>query len=289
MNELASLRGSQRAVQHEANRRACFHARQAACEQRIIRQHRADTDQNGVALGPQQLRARLRHFSRDRNRPMAGASNLVVARDREFQDHMWTVVADAPEMSGVIARGLERAEPDIDPDSRRAKFCMPLACYFGIGILDRRHHARNPGGDHGVRARGRLAEMRTGLERDIERGAARRLAGPRQRFHLGMGTAARLSPAAADDDAVLDDDGAHRRIGPGPPQATPAEYKRKLHEAQIGRLQILRFLRELLFQNAEDHLRNKAIRVSSSPESSPSTASKSLASRKLRYTDANRT
>src|SRR5579872_7129412 len=235
------------------------------------------------------MRARLRHFSRDRNRPMAGASNLVVARDREFQDDMRTVVADAPEVPRVIERGLERAEPDIDPDARRAKFCMPLACYFVIGILDRRHHSLDSCGDHGVRARWRLAEMRTGLERHIERGAARRLAGPRQRLHLRMGTAARLGPAAADNDTVLDDDGAHRRIGPGPPEATPAEYKRKLDEAQIGRSQILRFLRELLFQNAEDHLRNKAIRVSSSPESSPSTASKSLASRKLRYTDANRT
>ena len=48
-------------------------------------------------------------------------------------------------------------------------------------------------------------------------------------------------------------------------------------------------LRELVFQNAEDHLRNVATRASSSPESSPSTVSKSLASRKLRYTDAKRT
>ena len=41
-------------------------------------------------------------------------------------------------------------------------------------------------------------------------------------------------------------------------------------------------LRELVFQNPEDHFRNKAGRASSSPESSPSTASKSLSSRKLR-------
>ena len=50
----------------------------------------------------------------------------------------------------------------------------------------------------------------------------------------------------------------------------------------VGRLRHLGFLRHLIFQNPEDHLRNRAGRASSSPESSPSTASKSFASRKLR-------
>src|SRR5579872_3905303 len=131
--------------------------------------------------------------------------------------------------------------------------------------------------------------MRTGLKRHIERGAACSLPGPRQRLHLRMRTAARLGPAATDNDAVLDHDRADGRVGPGLPQAAPPERQCDLHEAQIGRFQIFRLPRQLLFQNAEDHLRNSVIRVSSSPESSPSTASKSFASRKLRYTDAKRT
>src|SRR6202011_3324612 len=44
----------QRAVQHHPYRRLLRHAGQAACQQRIIRQHGADADHNGVALRAQQ-------------------------------------------------------------------------------------------------------------------------------------------------------------------------------------------------------------------------------------------
>src|SRR5579883_137405 len=142
---------------------------------------------------------------------------------------MRTMVADAPEMSGVVARSLLRAKADIDPDPRRAKPCMPLAGYFGVRVLDCGDYARNASGDDRIGAWWRFAEMRAGLERHVERGAARRLAGPRQRLHLSVGTAACLRPAAADDDAVLDQHRADGRIGPGVPQTTPPECKRKLH------------------------------------------------------------
>ena len=72
------------------------------------------------------------------------------------------------------------------------------------------------------------------------------------------------------------------RIRPGAPLPAPSERQRQLHKALVGGLKIPDFLRVLVFQDAEDHLRNVASRASSSPESSPSTASKSLASRKLR-------
>ena len=166
------------------------------------------------------------------------------------------------------------------PAARKPGVALPG--HLRIGILDRRHHARDAGGDDGVGARRRLADMRARLQRHIERGAARGLAGARQRLRLGVGPAAGLRPAAADNDAVLDHDRADGGIGPGAALPAPAERQRELHEALVGGLRFLRFLRVLVFQNAEDHLRNRAIRASSSPESSPSTASKSFASRKLR-------
>ena len=128
--------------------------------------------------------------------------------------------------------------------------------------------------------------MRTGLQRHVERGAARGLAGPPERLGLGMRPAAWLGPAAADDDAVLDDDRADGRVRPGATLPAPAERERKVHKPLVRRagefLGLFGFLRVLVFQNTEDHLRNVATRASSSAESSPSTASKSLASRKLR-------
>src|SRR3954451_2667185 len=159
---------------------------------------------------------------------------------------------------------------------------MALPRYFRIGILDRCHHPLDAGRDHGVGARRRLAEMRARLERDIERGATRRFARPQQGFGLGMRAATRFRPAAADDHAVLYDDRTHSRIGPGAPLPASAERERKLHEATVGVLGFAKLLRELVFQNPEDHLRIAASRASSSPESSPSTSAKSLASRKLR-------
>ena len=161
---------------------------------------------------------------------------LSSARHRELEDHMRTLVADAPEMPGMIARGLRRAEPDIDRDAGGAQPRMALPRHFRIGILDRRHHARDAGGDDGIGAGRRLAEMRARLQRHIERGAARGLAGARQRLRLGMRPAAGLGPAAADNDAVLDHDRADGGIGPGAALPAPAERQRQLHEALVGGL-----------------------------------------------------
>ena len=177
---------------------------------------------------------------------------------------MGALVADAAEMPGVIVGGFRGAEPDIDRDAGGAKLGVPLPGHFRIGVLDRRHHARNAGGDHRIDAGRRFAEMRTGLQRHIERGAARGLAGPSQRLRLGMRPAAWLRPAAADDDAILDDDRADGRVRPGAPQPAAAERQRELHEALVRRFGFFGFLRVLVFQNAEDHLRNVATRASSS-------------------------
>ncbi len=282
MDQSAGAGQPQRAIQHHPHRRPRFHPRQAAGQNRIIRQHGADADQDGVALRAQQMHARLRRLARDRDRLVAGGADLVVGGDGELQDHMGALVADAAEMPGVIVGGFRGAQANIDRDPGRAKFGMPLPGHFRIGVFDRRHHARNAGGDHRIDARRRFAEMRTGLQRHIERGAPRRLTGPSQRLGLGMRPSAGLRPATADDDAVLDDDRADGRVRPGAPQPAPAERQRKLHEALVRRFGFFGFLRVLVFQNAEDHLRNVATRASSSAESSPSTASKSLASRKLR-------
>jgi hypothetical protein len=52
-----------------------------------------------------------------------------------------------------------------------------------------------------------------------------------------MRPATGLGPAAPDNDRTIrsgsDDDGANRRIGPGPAEATPAERQRQVHEAGI--------------------------------------------------------
>src|SRR6185503_9423282 len=98
-----------------------------------------------------------------------------------------------------------------------------------------------------------------------------------ERLGFGMRPSARLRPAAAEDDAVLDDDGADRGIGPGAAEPTPAESERQLHEPLIQRRIALCCWRGVA------HFRALAVGLgSSSPESSASACSKSFGSRKLR-------
>ncbi|MDB5574471.1 MAG: hypothetical protein JWR79_1628 [Tardiphaga sp.] len=285
MHQLAVARYPQGTIQHHAHRRLRGHAGETAGQIRIVRDHRADADENGIALRAQQMHARACFFAGDRHR-LAGETDLVVARHRQFQDHMRSLVDDAADVAGMIAGGLVAEQPDIDDDAGRAQSRMALPRDIRIGIWHRRHDPRDAGRDHRVGARRRAPDMRTRLQRHIERRALGLRARAAQSFRLGVRTAAVLGPAAPDDDTVLDDDRADRGIRCGPPQPAPTERQSQLHEATIDGLGEAGLVRMLIFQNPEDHLRTttgfSSFLGSSSPVSSPSSASKSLASRKSR-------
>jgi hypothetical protein len=68
---------------------------------------------------------------------VAGIGYLVIGGNRKLEDHMRTMIADAPEMSGVIARGFRGTYPDIDCNPCSAQFGMPLPRHFRIGIFHR--------------------------------------------------------------------------------------------------------------------------------------------------------
>ena len=77
--------------------------------------------------------------------------------------------------------------------------------------------------------------MGAGLERDIGRGAARGLARLGERHRLGMGAAAGLRPAPAEDAAVLGrhDYTAHGRIGRHLPQPARGQREGMAHVADV--------------------------------------------------------
>ena len=109
MNQFAGAGNAQATIQHHPHRRLRLHARQPAGQQRIVRQHGADPDQDGVALRAQQMHPRSCGFARDGDRFAADGPDLAVGRYREFQDHMGPLVADAPEVPGMVARGFRGA------------------------------------------------------------------------------------------------------------------------------------------------------------------------------------
>ena len=78
MNQSAGAGYAQAPVQHHPHRRTVFHAGQPAIEQRIIRPHGADPDQDGVALRAQQMHPRLGGLARYRYRFVAGTGDLVL-------------------------------------------------------------------------------------------------------------------------------------------------------------------------------------------------------------------
>src|SRR5215831_2318897 len=192
------------------------------------------------------------------------------------------MIADAPEVAGMGVSGLLRFKSDIDGNAGATKPCKALARDFRIGIRNRSHHPRNARRNDRVGAGRRLAGMRTGFKRDIERGPACGWTRTLKRHGFGMRTSAGLRKAAPHDDAIVDDHGADGGVRPSASEAAPPQRQRKPHEASVGLLCVPGFLGELIFQDPKDHLRKLTSRESSSPESSSSTASKSLASRKLR-------
>ena len=114
MDQPAVAGNPQCTIEHDAHRRARFHSGQTAGQYGIIGQHRTDADQNGVALRAQQMDAGLRYLACDRHRRAAGERDLVIGRDGELEQHVWTLFAHAQEMPGVITRGLLGTQTDIN-------------------------------------------------------------------------------------------------------------------------------------------------------------------------------
>ena len=233
------------------------------------------------------LMARMRCTRARAGSPVIGAgpppreAGLAVGRDRELEHDLRAALAHAPDMSRMRPPRLIGADADRDRDAGRGQPAMALAGDLRIGILQRRHHPRDAGRDDGVGARRGLTVVRAGLERHVEGGAAGRAAGAPERLGLGMRTAAGLRPAASDDHRAIGlpphHHGADGGVGPGAPEPAPAERQGQLHEAKV----VVRIGPR--HRRAGIHFRAAAGGFpSSSPDNSPSTASKSLASRKFR-------
>ena len=223
-------------VQHHAHRRARFHAGQAAGRERIVRQHGADADQDGVTLRAQQMHPRPAASPVMATGSSPAAAIFSSAGCRELEDHMWAFVPDAPEMSSMVVGRLDGTRPDIDRYTGGPEPGMAPPGYLRIGILDRRHHAGDAGGEDGVNARrgfARNANRARASHRGLRLGG---LLASSQRLLLGMGAAAGLGPAAADDHAILDHDAADGGIGRGAAPAAPAERQREAHKMLVGGL-----------------------------------------------------
>ena len=198
--QFASERQPQHGVEYDAHRRTLRHSRQATGEQRIIREHRADAGEHGVVHRPHEMHVCGGSFA---GYPCGLASrqrDLSIRRDRKLERDVGAAILNAPDVTGMRPPRLLRADADFDHDAGFRHAPMAGTRDLGIGVDQRRNHARDAGRDDRVGARGRLAVMRAGFERHVQRGAAGRVAGTRERLGLGVGAPARLRPAAPDDE-----------------------------------------------------------------------------------------
>src|SRR5277367_1551625 len=124
--------------------------------------------------------------------------------------------------------------------------------------------------------------MRARLQRDIERRAARGLAGFVERASFGVRPTARPRDAAADDDALVEQKGADGRIGRGETERAPTEGERSPHPALVfRRLAVHRGERRSVADSTAGGSGSTA-GGSGSASSSPRIVLKSRASRKFR-------
>ena len=103
-----------------------------------------------------------------------------------------------------------------------------------VGVLGGDHHAGDAGRDQRLGAGRRRAGVGAGLERDVGGGAARPLA------RLGSASASAwgrppspVRPRPTTRSRPRDDDAAHRRIGPHPPEAAPRQPEGRAHPARV--------------------------------------------------------
>ena len=182
------------AVEHHADRRAILQPRQPAGQLRIVGLDRAAADQDGVEARAERLDVPARDLARHRHLRLADASDRVVGGDRELQRAHAAAAcrcgADARHAPGAPPR---RAGPSRPRSRPRAAARTPAPPTRGSGSAMGATTRATPGRDDRIGAGRRAAVMRAGLERDVERCAARRLAGLGKRRSLRH-AAARPAP-----------------------------------------------------------------------------------------------
>lgn len=163
-----------------------------------------------------------------------GKRDAAVERGRKLERDVRPAEAAAGKEAPQRRRRLARHRADIDGDARLAQPGDTPTVGARIGVPERDHRVRHPRRDQQLGAR-RAARrfVCARLERDIGDCAARVLARLRQCHRLGVGTATRLRPPAADHAAVANDDATDIGVGRGAAAPALAERQRRRHPARI--------------------------------------------------------
>src|SRR3954468_2797293 len=166
--------------------------------------------------------------------PLLAQPEKPVNAERGLQCDVRTLLADGGQEDRVLPLRRILLDADDDVDAALAQVTQSPAVHERVGILDRDHRAPDAAVGDQRRARPGPSGMRARLERAIERGAARTLAGVLQCDDLGMRPARLLMRAASDDHAVvIHHERTNQRIGVGVPSPTLRQRDRLAHEIRV--------------------------------------------------------
>ncbi len=232
--EARAARQAQTRVQNHAQRLETLKSRQAHGEQRIVDRGRAMADHDRAVQRSLNMGDRIGERAGDEEaRIMVRPGGVAVRRLGELQSDHRPPLRHPQYVAEMIGAGLHGAHAGRRPRRRPRATAHGRGRRRAVRVLERGDDPRDAGGEDRVHAGRRRAVMRARLQRDVERRAARRLAGRSHGDGLGVRAAAQRRVAARDDDAVLDDQRANRRIRPRAAEIAPAERQRRRHEGVV--------------------------------------------------------
>ena len=217
-------------IHHDAQQRAAARQAGAVGQQAIVGQHGADAGENGVVIVAQFLHVGAGALAGDPAAIVVGRGDFAVQRDGGLERHQRPAGAHEVQERLIQLLGFGgEFGGHFHFDARLAQPAKSLARHQRVGVLDGRHHARHAGRNQGVGAGRRAALVGARLQVQVERGAARLLAGLRQRDHLGVLDAGVGVEAAAHHFAIAHQHGAHHGIRAGQRPALARQVERFAH------------------------------------------------------------
>lgn len=208
--------------------------RQSRCQLRIIREQRANSNENRVGSIAANMDI-LPGLGTAHPARMTGAcGDPAVERHGIFRGGARPAGLNARHESANKVKRLvsQRANLDLNPNSPQLR--KPATIYQWVRIAGRRNDPPHSGGDNCAGTGRSATVVAARLQGDVEIRAACQFTGGTQGDDLGVRPWWRLRRAKADDPTVSNQYRTHGRVGRDTSQSRPGLLQRKGHEFPVG-------------------------------------------------------
>ena len=233
IDEARGERKARPAVHHDAQRLARPRRIEPHRERRVISEDGPDPHHHPVALTPQPVRFEPRGVPGDPPRASVEGRDLPVQGHGALERHVRPQALHGGEEDAVarsrlvLAAAREHLEPGLPERSR------PPAPNPWVRVAGRHDHSPDPRPQDRIDAGRGPPLVIAGLERDVQRGAARPVPRLPQRLRLGVRASRAGVETLSHQPALADDDGAHHGIGRAEATAALGQGESPSHPALV--------------------------------------------------------